>query len=79
MIKNPFTPIVLSEDIKAKVKEEDEKKEVDAKRYWIRYKIGESSDIRYVDGGEDDIGSIMMRQQQRESVGGTALMPESNY
>ncbi|MHA2378657.1 MAG: hypothetical protein ACXADO_08135 [Candidatus Thorarchaeota archaeon] len=58
MTKNPFTPIVLSEDIIASVKEDDEKKRVDAKRYWIRYKVGESSDIRYVDGGEDDIASV---------------------
>jgi hypothetical protein len=58
MIKNPFTPIVLSEDIEATVEEEEEKKRVDAKRYWIRYKVGESSDIRYVDGGEDDIASV---------------------
>ncbi len=58
MVKNPFTPIVLREDIKATVEEDDQKKQVDAKRYWIRYKVGESSDIRYVDGGEDDIASV---------------------
>ncbi|MHA1925641.1 MAG: hypothetical protein ACW974_06975 [Candidatus Thorarchaeota archaeon] len=56
--KNPFQPLIFSEDIMVTVKEDGENKKVDAKRYWIRYKVGESSDIRYVDGGEDDIASM---------------------
>ncbi len=58
MSKNPFTPVVLSEDAMVTVKEGDDQKKVDAKRYWIRYKVGESSDIRYVDGGADDIATV---------------------
>lgn len=58
MTKNPFDPLILSEDIMVTVKENGESKKADAKRHWIRYKVGESSDIRYVDGGEDDIASM---------------------
>ncbi|MFW9804375.1 MAG: hypothetical protein ACFFFC_17085 [Candidatus Thorarchaeota archaeon] len=55
---NPFQPMIFSEDIMVTVKEDDEDKKVDAKRYWVRYKVGESSDIRYVDDGDDDIASV---------------------
>ncbi len=56
-LKNPFQPLIFSEDIMVTVKVDDENKKTDAKRYWVRYKVGESSDIRYVDGGADDIAS----------------------
>ena len=56
--KNPFQPMIFSEDIMVTVKEDGEDKKVDAKRYWVRYKVGESSDIRYVDGGDDEIASM---------------------
>jgi hypothetical protein len=57
LTKNPFQPLVLEEDVMVNIKKEDKDKKTDAKRYWIRYKVGESSDIRYVDGGKDDIAS----------------------
>jgi len=56
--KNPFTPIEMWEDTMVTVKEEDEKKKVDAKHYRIRYLVGESDDRRFVDSGEDNIAEF---------------------
>ena len=52
--KNPFTPLEMWDDTMVTINEGDEKKKVDAKRYTIRYLVGESEDKRYVDGGDDD-------------------------
>jgi hypothetical protein len=50
---NPFTPIELWTDVMVSVKEEDERKQVDAKHYHVRYLIGESDDRSFIDGGTD--------------------------
>jgi hypothetical protein len=51
--KNPFSAMEMWDDTMVTVNEGDEKKKVDAKRYRIRYLVGESEDKRFVDGGED--------------------------
>lgn len=53
--KNPFTPVEMWEDTMVTVDENEEKKKVDAKRYKIRYLVGESNDKRFVDGGDENI------------------------
>ena len=50
---NPFAPIEQWVDIMVSVKEEEERKQVDAKHYHVRYLVGESDDRSFVDGGTD--------------------------
>ena len=56
--KNPFTPIEMWEDTMVTVKEDDEKKKVDAKHFKIRYLVGESDDKRFVDGGDENVAEL---------------------
>jgi hypothetical protein len=56
--KNPFTPLEMWDDTMVSIKEDDEKKNVDAKLYRIRYLVGESEDKRFVDGGSDEISAF---------------------
>ena len=56
--KNPFTPLEMWYDKMVTLKEGDEKKNVDAKHYRIRYLVGESEDKRFVDGGSEEIASL---------------------
>jgi hypothetical protein len=51
--KNPFSAIEMWDETMVTVNEGEEMKKVDAKRYRIRYLVGESEDKRFVDGGED--------------------------
>ena len=53
--QNPFTPIEQWVDVMVSVKEEgeEERKQVDAKHYHIRYLVGESDDRSFIDGGTD--------------------------
>ena len=53
--KNPFTPLEMWDDTVVTLKEGDEKKNVDAKQYRIRYLVGESEDKRFADGGTEEI------------------------
>ena len=55
---NPFSPMEMWDDTMITVNEGEEKKRVDAKRYRIRYLVGESEDKRFVDGGSDDITEL---------------------
>jgi len=50
---NPFVPIEAWDDTTVTVKEGDDDKKVDAKRYYVRYVVGESDDRRFVDSGND--------------------------
>lgn len=50
--ENPFTPMEIWADTVVTVKENDEKKKVNAKHYHIRYIVGEGSDKRFVYDGE---------------------------
>jgi hypothetical protein len=56
--KNPFTPLEMWDDTMVTMKEGDEKKNVDAKLYRIRYLVGESEDKRFVDGGSDEVSAF---------------------
>ena len=56
--KNPFSAMEMWDDTMVTVNEGDEKKRVDAKRYRIRYLVGESEDKRFVDGGSDDVAEL---------------------
>jgi hypothetical protein len=56
--KNPFTPVELWENTIVNVKDGDKNKKVDAKLYKIRYLVGESTDKRFVDSGNDDVTEI---------------------
>ena len=56
--KNPFSPMELWDHTMVTINEGDEKKKVDAKRYTIRYLVGESEDKRFVDGGDDKIAEL---------------------
>ncbi|MHA2396298.1 MAG: hypothetical protein ACXAC0_06300 [Candidatus Thorarchaeota archaeon] len=56
--KNPFSAVEMWDDTMVTVNEGEEKKRVDAKRYRIRYLVGESEDKRFVDGGSDDIAEL---------------------
>ena len=56
--KNPFTPLEMWDDTMVTMKEGDEKKDVDAKYYRIRYLVGESEDKRFVDGGSEEISAF---------------------
>ncbi|MFX0107196.1 MAG: hypothetical protein ACFE7R_02840 [Candidatus Hodarchaeota archaeon] len=58
MSKNPYVPLVLSEDTMVTINEGDEKKMVDAKRHRVRYMVGESNDRRYVDSGGDEVDAL---------------------
>lgn len=51
---NPFSPIEAWDDTVVDVKEGDDDKEVDAKRYSVHYVVGESDDRRFVDSGNDE-------------------------
>ncbi|MHA1950928.1 MAG: hypothetical protein ACW987_13775, partial [Candidatus Thorarchaeota archaeon] len=55
---NPFSAIEMWDDTMVTVNEGEDKKKVDAKRYRIRYLVGESEDKRFVDGGTDDITEL---------------------
>ncbi len=55
---NPFSAIEMWDDTMVTVNEGEDKKKVDAKRYRIRYLVGESEDKRFVDGGSDDITEL---------------------
>jgi len=57
-IKNPFTPIEMWDDTRVIVNKDDEKKQVDAKHYKIRYLVGESEDKRFVDSGKEEVASV---------------------
>ncbi|MFW9954954.1 MAG: hypothetical protein ACFFD3_10415 [Candidatus Thorarchaeota archaeon] len=48
---NPFAPIEMWSDTVVTVKDGDEKKNVDAKHYHVRYVVGEGTTKRYVDHG----------------------------
>ncbi len=56
--KNPFTPVEMWNDTMVTIKEGDEKKQVDARHYKIRYLVGESEDKRFVDGGSQKVASL---------------------
>jgi hypothetical protein len=56
--KNPFSAMEMWDDTMVTVNEGDEKKRVDAKRYKIRYLVGESEDKSFVDSGSDDVTEI---------------------
>jgi len=56
--KNPFTPVEMWDDTMVTVNEGDEKKQVDAKFYKIRYLVGESEDKSLVDGGSEEVSSF---------------------
>ncbi|MFW9807367.1 MAG: hypothetical protein ACFFFK_11620 [Candidatus Thorarchaeota archaeon] len=56
--KNPFSAMELWDDTMVTINEGEEKKKVDAKRYRIRYLVGESEDKRYVDSGGDEIAEL---------------------
>ena len=58
VIKNPFTPVEMWDDTRVIINEDDEKKHVDAKRYKIRYLVGESEDKRFVDSGNEEVASF---------------------
>jgi hypothetical protein len=51
---NPFTPVEFWTEtvIRQKSEDSDERKEVPAKHYHIRYLVGESADKSYVDAGD---------------------------
>ena len=57
-IKNPFTPVEMWDDTRVIVNKDDEKKQVDAKHYKIRYLVGESEDKRFVDSGKEEVASV---------------------
>jgi len=56
--KNPFSPLEMWDDTMVTLKEGDEKKNVDAKHYRIRYLVGESEDKRFADGGTEEIATF---------------------
>jgi hypothetical protein len=56
--KNPFSAMEMWDDTMVTVNEGDEKKKVDAKRYRIRYLVGESEDKRFIDGGTEDVAEL---------------------
>jgi len=58
MEKNPFTAMIMSQDTMVTMKNGGEKKQMDAKRHYIRYMVGESMEKKFVDGGKDSIESI---------------------
>ena len=51
---NPFVPIEAWDDTRVTVKDGDDDKQVDAKRYYVHYVVGESDDRRFVDSGNDE-------------------------
>lgn len=58
VIKNPFVPVEISDDEVVTVNEGDDQKKVDAKRYYVRYIVGESDETKFVDGGKDQTDSV---------------------
>lgn len=56
--KNPFTPLEMWDDTMVTMKEGDEKKQVDAKYYRVRYLVGESEEKRFIDGGSEDVAEF---------------------
>ena len=56
--KNPFSAIEMWDETRISVNEGEDKKKIDAKRFRVRYLIGESEDKRFVDGGTDDIAEL---------------------
>ncbi|MHA1577546.1 MAG: hypothetical protein ACTSU3_09315 [Candidatus Thorarchaeota archaeon] len=50
--ENPYQPLEMWADTKVSVKEDDERKKVNAKHYHVRYIVGEGSDKQFVYDGE---------------------------
>ncbi len=48
---NPFTPLEMWSDTVVSVKDGDEKKNVDAQKFRVRYVVGEGTAKRFVDHG----------------------------
>ncbi|MGY5877066.1 MAG: hypothetical protein RTU30_15045 [Candidatus Thorarchaeota archaeon] len=62
MPANPFAPVEMWTETSVKVRDDDDKeKMVDAKHYHVRYMVGESRDMRFVDAGTDDVDSLEQR------------------
>ena len=57
---NPFTPVEFWTETKMSVKKEDsdEREEVPAKHYHVRYLVGESQDRSFVDGGKQSVEPV---------------------
>jgi hypothetical protein len=58
---NPFEPIEAWDDTVVTVKDGDEERKVDAKRYHVRYVVGESDEKRFVDSGKDEADQVNER------------------
>ncbi|RDE17727.1 MAG: hypothetical protein C4K49_01450 [Candidatus Thorarchaeota archaeon] len=58
VLKNPFVPAEIWDEEEVTVNEGDEEKKVDAKRYYVRYIVGESDETKFVDGGKDEAESV---------------------
>ncbi|MHA1770802.1 MAG: hypothetical protein ACTSYL_09930 [Candidatus Thorarchaeota archaeon] len=56
--QNPFSPVEVWENTQVKVQEDDAKKIVDAKHYHVRFIIGESSDKRFINRGDESVHEL---------------------